>query len=312
MRYSKIFAAVLVLFGLGLWVQTRRAHRTDLDTGRGAVAGFMAPKEAPKLAQEGQASAALVNRSAGAREEVDKDEVEARSLPANDFAGRKLIRSAELSIELGRYDEGVRRAEEIADSLGGFVAGARSTSAAGEKASGTLSLRVPAERFAEALRRVSALGRVRARAIQTQDVSREYFDLETRVRVKRDAEARMREVLRNRPAKLADIVAAEQELTRIVEEIETMEGQRRFYDRQVALATVSVTLFEPGVAPPSPVEPSFLDPVRQALRDAQKALSSSAAGLVFAAAVGLPWAALLGLGWMLARRLRARRLTRAI
>jgi len=312
MRYSKIFAAVLVLFGLGLWVQTRRAHRTDLDTGRGAVAGFMAPKEAPKLAQEGQASAALVNRSAGAREEVDKDEVEARSLPANAFAGRKLIRSAELSIELGRYDEGVRRAEEIADSLGGFVAGARSTSAAGEKASGTLSLRVPAERFAEALRRVSALGRVRARAIQTQDVSREYFDLETRVRVKRDAEARMREVLRNRPAKLADIVAAEQELTRIVEEIETMEGQRRFYDRQVALATVSVTLFEPGVAPPSPVEPSFLDPVRQALRDARRALSSSAAGLVYAAAVGLPWAALLGLGWMLARRLRARRLTRAI
>ena len=312
MRYSKIFAAVLVLFGLGLWVQTRRAHRTDLDTGRGAVAGFMAPKEAPKLAQEGQASAALVNRSAGAREEVDKDEVEARSLPANDFAGRKLIRSAELSIELGRYDEGVRRAEEIADSLGGFVADARSTSAAGEKASGTLSLRVPAERFAEALRRVSALGRVRARAIQTQDVSREYFDLETRVRVKRDAEARMREVLRNRPAKLADIVAAEQELTRIVEEIETMEGQRRFYDRQVALATVSVTLFEPGVAPPSPVEPSFLDPVRQALRDARRALSSSAAGLVYAAAVGLPWAALLGLGWMLARRLRARRLTRAI
>ena len=311
MRYSKILAAVLLLFGVGLWIQGRRAHRTDPETGRGAVGGFVVPRAAPKLVQAGQASAAPVNRDAGAREPVDKDEVDVRPVPATALANRRLIRSAEVSIELDRYDEGVRRAEEIADSLGGFVADARSTSAPGEKASGTLSLRVPADRFAEALRRVSALGRVRARAIQTQDVSREYFDLETRVRVKRDAEARMREVLRNRPAKLADIVAAEQELTRIVEEIETMEGQRRFYDRQVALASVSVTLFEPGVAPPSPVEPSFLDPARQALRDAQRALSSSAAGLVYAAAVGLPWAALLGLGWMLARRARARRLARA-
>jgi hypothetical protein len=312
MRYSKVLAAVLLLFSFGLWVQGRRGQRADPETGRGAVAGFILPKEAPKLVQAGHASPAPVARDAEAREEVDKDEVQAKPLPANAFASRKLIRSAEVSIELDRYDEGVRRAEEIADSLGGFVADARSTSAAGEKASGTLSLRVPADRFGEALRRVSALGRVRARAIQTQDVSREYFDLETRVRVKRDAEARMREVLRNRPAKLADIVAAEQELTRIVEEIESMEGQRRFYDRQVALATVSVTLFEPGVAPPSPVEPSFLDPVRRALRDAERTLSASAAGLVFAAAVGLPWAALLGLAWMLGRRVRARRLARAV
>ena len=206
----------------------------------------------------------------------------------------------------------MRRAEEIADSLGGFVAGARSTSAAGEKASGTLSLRVPADRFGEALRRVSALGRVRARAIQTQDVSREYFDLETRVRVKRDAEARMREVLRNRPAKLADIVAAEQELTRIVEEIETMEGQRRFYDRQVALATVSVTLFEPGVARPRPS--SRRSSIRSARRCAtrRKRCLRRRPGWSSPPPSGCRGRRSLALAWMLVRRVRARRLARAV
>jgi hypothetical protein len=306
MRYSKIATAVLLLFAAGLWVQGRRTRAVN-DSGRGAIAAGIpvsqassprAPKdEALRLAgargQEGQ------NAAAGA----DK----AARLSPISLADRKLIRSAELSIELPHYDEGVRRAEEIAGSLGGFVADARATSSAGERASGTLSLRVPADRFGEALRRLSELGHVRARAIQTQDVSREYFDLETRVRVKRDAEARMREVLRNRPAKLSDIVEAEQELTRIVEEIETMEGQRRLYDRQVELATVAVTLFEPGVTPPA-VEPSFLEPIRQALRDARRALSSSVAGIIYVAAVAAPWGIFAGLVWTLVRRMRARRL----
>jgi hypothetical protein len=305
-RHSKIATAVLLLLAAGIWVDGRR-QRLRLRDGSGAISAEApvvqkAPKDeaVPKLAAvrvpEGQPAAG------GGRE--------AARPPLPQPSDRKLIRSAELSIELQHYDAGVRRAEEIAESLGGFVADARATSSAGERASGTLSLRVPADRFDEALRRLSELGNVRARAIQTQDVSREYFDLETRVRVKRDAEARMREVLRNRPARLTDIVEAERELTRIVEEIETMEGQRLLYDRQVAMATVSVTLFEPGVTPPA-VEPSFLEPIRRALREASRALSSSVAGLIYVAAAGLPWAAVAAFAAMLVRRVRARRLARA-
>jgi hypothetical protein len=305
-RHAKIATAVLLLLAAGIWVHGRR-QRLPLRDGSGAISAEApvvqkAPKDeaVPKLAgvrvPEGQRAAEGGGESARP--------------PLPQPSDRKLIRSAELSIELQHYDAGVRRAEEIAESLGGFVADARATSSAGERASGTLSLRVPADRFNEALRRLSELGSVRARAIQTQDVSREYFDLETRVRVKRDAEARMREVLRNRPARLTDIVEAERELTRIVEEIETMEGQRRLYDRQVAMATVSVTLFEPGVTPPA-VEPSFFEPIRRALREASRALSSSVAGLIYVAAVGLPWAAVAAFAAILVRRVRARRLARA-
>lgn len=298
MRYSKIAAAVLVLLAAGLWVQGRR-HAPILERGIAAKAALAQDTGVRAPRDEGLALRQKL-------EPQPAKEVVAAADRAAALADRKLIRTAELSIELDRYDEGLRRAEEIADSIGGFVADAKSTTAAGERASGTLSLRVPADRFGEALRRLAGLGRVRSRSLQAEDVSREYFDLETRLRVKRDAEARMRDVLRNRTARLSDIVEAEQQLTRIVEEIETMEGQRRFYDRQVALATVTVTLFEPGVAPPT-VEPSFFEPIRQALRDGRRALSSSIAGLIYAAAVALPWAALAGLAWALTRRLRARR-----
>jgi hypothetical protein len=310
MRYSKIATAVLLLFAAGLWVQGRRqltAHHGGIgvvDTGGARLAQALA------LAKDERAGAAAAPRmNAQATLEVVSN-ASTPAVPEAALTGRKLIRTAELSIELERYDEGLRRAEEIAESLGGFVADAKSTAAAGERASGTCVLRVAPDRFAEALRRLSALGRVRARSMQTQDVTREYFDLETRLRVKRDAEARMRELLRNRTAKLSDVIEAEQQLERIVEEIETMEGERRLYDRQAALATVTLNLFEPGVAPPT-VEPSFVEPIRQALRDARRALSSSVAGLIYAAAVVLPWAAAAALVWALARRVRARRTARA-
>ena len=223
------------------------------------------------------------------------------------LAARRLIRSGDIWIEIPSYEEGARRVEEIASSLGGFVADVRATSAAAERASGTMTLRIPSDRFADAFRRLTVLGKVRNREIRTQDVTKEYLDLETRLRVKRDAEARMREVLRNRPAKLSDIVEAEQELTRIVEEIETMEAQRLLYERQIALADIHLNLFEPEAPKPAVETPSILAPIGQALRESGARLAESVAGLITAITVALPWVVAAAVLVLLVRRLRARR-----
>ena len=61
---------------------------------------------------------------------------------------------------------------------------------AGARQSGTLTVRVPAEN------------------VGTQDVSKAYSDLETRLRVKRDTAHRLREILRTRTARLPDILEA--------------------------------------------------------------------------------------------------------
>lgn len=309
----KIAVVVLVAVALGHWVQSRQARRNPYwsPSGRGAVAAFAIPKAPPKssgfsyLAASAPKPGVARPAAAGPRLAPTSDDFR------NVLAERKIIRSGQISIELSSYERAASRVEEIATSLGGYVAEAKATSVEGEPASGVLAVRVPSDRFGDALRLLARLGKVRAQEIHSADVTKEYVDLETRVGVKRDAAARMREVLRNRPAQLADIVAAEQELTRIVEEIEAMEGQRRLYDRQVALGTISLNLFEPGVAPVT-AEPSVLEPIRDAVRKSGRVLSSSVAGLIYAVSVGLPWSLLLWLLWTLARRVLHRRAARQL
>ena len=96
---------------------------------------------------------------------------------------------------------------------------------------GTLTFRVPADRFDAALSGPwKALGRHRRRELlDTQDIGREYMDLETRLA--RQAATPRRDCAScsgARTARLSDVLAAEKELSRVIEEREAMEGERRY------------------------------------------------------------------------------------
>ena len=272
--------------------------------GSGGIAAVASEPTFAELLQSGFAIAAARAPATTAPVRVAVEVPVSPPLHGGGLSARRLIRSGEISIELSDYADGARKADAIARSFGGYVAQARSSVSA-DHASGSLGIRVPADRFDEAFRALGQLGKVRAQEIHSQDVSKEYFDLETRVRVKRDAEARMRDVLRDRTAKLSEIVEAERELTRIVEEIEKMEGERLFYDQQIAMSTIALDLSEPG-AVLAATEPSILAPIRTALKESAFLLASSVAGLIYALAAGLPWGALIVLVWMLGRRIRTR------
>jgi hypothetical protein len=219
-------------------------------------------------------------------------------------ASRKLIRTGEISIEVASYEKAAQEATRLAESLGGYVADSHSTRASDGKERGTLTLRIPAERFGESLVGVKGLGTVRAQNVSAQDVTKAYTDLETRLRVKRETADRLREILKARTAGLSDILQAERELARVTEEIEQLEGERRFYDQQVALSTLKLELDEPG----ADAKPSALAPIREALGDALRILSGSAAGIVYLTAVLVPWLlAAWGLWTVIARVARNRR-----
>lgn len=218
-------------------------------------------------------------------------------------AARKLIRSAQLTVEVPRYAEAARAVARIAEEHGGYVADSRASRNEQDKQRGTISIRVPAERFAPAFEALKALGRVRTESVGTQDVTKAYVELETRLRVKRETEARLREILRTRAAKLSEVLEAERELARLIEEIEQMEGERRYYDQQVALSTITLELYEPQAM----VEAGWFDPARQALRGSLQVLSTSVAAIICALAFLAPWLLVLWVVWRIVRAVRGRR-----
>jgi hypothetical protein len=248
------------------------------------------------LAQQGDARPAAAPANRGG---TDPPSLQAM------LAARKLIRTAQVALEVRSYDEAADQVARVAESHGGYLADAQASRGAQDRRRGTLVIRVPAERFAAAYAALKGLGKVETETVSTQDVTKAYADLETRLRVKRDAEGRLREILRTRTARLSDVLEAERELTRVLEEIEQIEGERRYYDHQIALSTISAALHEPEAV----IRAGALAPLLEALRDSLQVLATSVGALIYVVVLALPWSVAAALVWMVVRA--ARRRTRA-
>src|SRR5207237_9627845 len=64
-------------------------------------------------------------------------------------------------------------------------------------------------------------------------------------------EQRLIEILKTKSKAVADLLEVEKELGRVREEIETMQGELKFMDSQVAFATVTITLAEKNMNIPA-------------------------------------------------------------
>ncbi|HJU84433.1 MAG TPA: DUF4349 domain-containing protein [Holophagaceae bacterium] len=201
------------------------------------------------------------------------------------MADAKLIRTGELSIEVQDYDAVVKRLSELVKDAQGYVAEQSTEQLEHGKRSGRLLLRLPATTFDSGLASLKALGKVRSESLNVQDITKEYVDLQARLKVKQETARRLAELLRNRTAKLADVLAAEKELARVTEEIESLEGQRRYYDHQVAFCTLEVKLFEPQAL----VEPSTMAPLGRLAERMAGTLVDSLSFLAATLAFLAPW-----------------------
>jgi hypothetical protein len=223
--------------------------------------------------------------------------------PSPVLASRKLIRTGQVGLEVPSFPRAAEAVRKLAEELGGYVAESRAARQAGDRQGGSLTLRVPAERFEAAMGALKALGKVTGESTSTQDVTKAYTDLETRLRIKREAAGRVHEILKARTARLSDVLEAERELARLTEEIEGMEGERRYYDQQIALSTITVEVQEPAPVLAS----SRFAPIAEAVRESVEVLAASVAAIIYATVFLLPWIVLGAAAWRVVRRVRARR-----
>jgi hypothetical protein len=100
---------------------------------------------------------------------------------------RKIIRDAELTLEVGVPAEVQRKITSIAETLGGFVVTSesklRQTGDSKQELEVNLVVRVPATQFGTALDQIRSTGsRVVQEKITGQDVTEEFIDLEARIK----------------------------------------------------------------------------------------------------------------------------------
>jgi hypothetical protein len=156
-----------------------------------------------------------------------------------------VIRTANLKVEVARDGLGgaLDQATNVAVAYGGFVV---SSAVQGEDSrTGSLVIRVPAQRFDAAMTDLRQLGRIEEERISSEEVGSEFVDLEAR---RRNLEAQERQMLQlmGEASTISDTIRVQQVLERIQLEIERIEGRLRYLEDQTALATISLHLVEEG------------------------------------------------------------------
>lgn len=165
--------------------------------------------------------------------------------PAPAAGERLLVYRGDIRVEVARPEDAARAFLDTVKAWGGYLQ---------SQSGGTVTVRVPATKFEDALAAVRGMGRVLDESRQANDVTEEYLDLGIRLDTARKARDRLLEVLQ-KADKVEDILKVEAELRRLTEEIERMEGRRKFLSDQVALATLSATFQAIAQAPPPPPRP---------------------------------------------------------
>ncbi|MFN8485857.1 MAG: DUF4349 domain-containing protein [Anaerolineae bacterium] len=286
MRATRLipFVSVILLFGVtlaGCAARPSSSYPASSVAQSAPVAAPAAPMP-PSAMRDAAGKAANGGAASPAAESGD-------AIPAA-ADSRLIVRNGELGIVVGDAEAARGRIQRIAEGAGGFVTNAN-LYRENDVVRGTITLRVPADKFDGALADIKGVGsRTENERISSSDVTEEYTDLNARLR---NLEATERELLalltttRERSGRADDVLAVYRELTTIRADIERIKGRIAYLDKSTAMATLVVTLL------PSPTSRPIVDDAwapLQTARDAFRAMLLMLQGLVNAAI----WVAILG------------------
>jgi glycine cleavage system regulatory protein len=123
------------------------------------------------------------------------------------------------------------------------------------------------------------LGELKSQNIRSQDVGRQYYDLESRLRAARTMEERLLKIIKEGKGEIKDLLLAEKELGEWRTKIESYEGEKRYFDNQIGLSTLTVTLTEKEIRSASAVTETERVQVGLEVEDVEKAHKAALAAV---------------------------------
>jgi hypothetical protein len=245
----------------------------------GVVRNGYASDEAAKLAEQEMAGAEQIGAPTVAP--APGSGYDASGVPAAD---RLVIRNQTLRIEVEAVAKAVDDIRAAAGKHSAIITDLQvasdddgylyrydeygATASDGAALRGWVTVRVPAASLTAFVDAVTALGTVKYQAEASEDVTQQHVDLSARLENLRANETRLREFF-DAAKKVDEMLSIERELSRVRGEIEAMEAQVAYLERQAAMATVTVELSEPRpIVRPEGVDWGFGDAITNGFRGA--------------------------------------------
>jgi hypothetical protein len=163
---------------------------------------------------------------------------------------RKIIRTADVDLEVDSYEATSTKLDDLVKAEKGFIASANTQRLANGKVRAVVTVRVPPERFETLIAALKALGTVRNQNVGSQDITKAYIDLDTRRASKEALLERLKKLLADAKGTVKELLEVEVQMGKTIEEIEALKGELKYYDSQVAMSTLTLTISEKDLGQP--------------------------------------------------------------
>jgi hypothetical protein len=214
----------------------------------------------------------------------------AAPLAANPDWDKKIVKTADLNLEVKDFATFTRRLHQAVKQSGGYIAQEEQTQSP-TAITNSMTIKVPVAYFDDLLMELPAdSDRLVDKKISTQDVTMEAVDTKSRLETKREVRERYLELLRQAHT-TTDILTAQNEINNIQQEMDQASGRIAWLGHSAAYSTINLKFYQvlaPGV--PEDHSPSFYRRLADALGDGWEGLSSLLLGLLRG------WPLLIGIG----------------
>lgn len=256
MKSPIIFLLALLSFSLSC--STQRQDSWNLDAQKTGSARVASQPDAEVAATQNFG----VQEKTVSLTDVDK----ARSTA--EAADRKIIRNADITIEVSSTTDAQHRVTSIAEAHGGFVV----TSEAKQRESNDpaqrtldikLVVRIPSNQFGAAFDEIKRLAdNTPEEQVKSQDVTEDFIDLEARIKTQKALEIQFLQIMRQ-ATKIADALEVQRQIAEVRTDIEQLEGRKRFMENRSSLSTINI-----NIRVPKPVITVTQTGFRHSLREA--------------------------------------------
>jgi hypothetical protein len=155
----------------------------------------------------------------------------------------KIIREAEISVEVTDYNATMLKIRDAAKKWQGFVSDENEQNSP-DKISNNLIIRVTSANFDELVADLTlGVKRVEYKRVTASDVTSEWVDITGRIKTKREVMIRYSEILKQAKT-IEDILKVEENIRVIREEIEAAEGRLKYLNDRVSYSTINLNVWQ--------------------------------------------------------------------
>jgi hypothetical protein len=226
-------------------------------------------------------------------------------------ADRKIVYHGELQLMVADVRQFEKELSATLEASGGFISEFVEEQSSDDCRQGRWTVRVPANKFSASVEALAQLGKPTRRELHSEEVTDAVLDLDARLKNQRQLEARLLEIVDKKAGGLTDVLAVEEDLSRVREQIERLDAQRRGLADRVAISTLVIDAREQKT-PVTPVALTLGQRISGAFLESVRILKEAGEGLLVGIAFFLPWLLLMLLWlvpccWLVARSLRPHR-----